>query len=108
MPLSEYTSLIARCNGVFTDPVAVQMEAVLRGGRSTREGELCVQAVFSLLDTLKLWLEDALPSLMSHTGAGSTSESANFSCQPMHMTCWLSSCCLCMKQLRKVRTSRCL
>jgi hypothetical protein len=61
------------------------MEAVLRGGRSSREGELCVQAVFSLLDTLKLWLEDARPSLLSHGGAGSTSECL-LGCQPTNMS----------------------
>lgn len=34
------------------------MEAVLRGGQSSREGELCVQAVFTLLDTLRTWLAE--------------------------------------------------
>ena len=51
------------------------MEAVLRGGRSSREGELCVQAIFSLLDTVRLWLEDTRPALLSAAG---TSTSALF------------------------------
>jgi hypothetical protein len=33
-----------------------QVEAVLRGGQSSREGELCVQALFTLLDMLRTWL----------------------------------------------------
>ncbi len=32
------------------------MAAVLRGGRDSVDGELCVQAVFALLDTLRKWL----------------------------------------------------
>jgi hypothetical protein len=38
--------------------VCAEVEAVLRGGASSREGELCVQAVFTLLDVLKAWLEE--------------------------------------------------
>ena len=49
-----------------------QMEAVLRGGRSSREGELCVQAVFSLLDTLRLWLEDTRPALLANPGSSTS------------------------------------
>ncbi len=35
------------------DSVRAEMEAVLRTGHASREGELCVQEVFSLLDALK-------------------------------------------------------
>ena len=69
-----FVSVLATTEQGFS---VAQMEAVLRGGRSSREGELCVQAVFSLLDTLKLWLEDARPSLLANTGAGTTSERAH-------------------------------
>ena len=33
-----------------------EIEAVLRGGNTNKEGELCVQAIFSLLDMLKKWV----------------------------------------------------
>ena len=33
--------------------------AVLRGAAANKEGELCVQAIFLLLDVLKKWAEDA-------------------------------------------------
>jgi len=52
------------------------MEAVLRGGRSSREGELCVQAVFSLLDTLRLWLEDTRPALLANPGSSTSAPAA--------------------------------
>ena len=32
--------------------------AVLRGAGANKEGELCVQAIFLLLDILKKWAED--------------------------------------------------
>lgn len=35
-----------------------QMEAVLREGHASREGELCVQEVFSLLDVLHKWVAE--------------------------------------------------
>lgn len=47
---------------------AVQMEAVLQGGQSSREGELCVQAVFTLLDTLTKWRAEQRGA--SPTGSG--------------------------------------
>ena len=33
--------------------------AVLRGAAANKEGELCVQAIFLLLDVLKKWAQDA-------------------------------------------------
>ena len=36
---------------------------MLRGGPSSREGGLCLQAVFSLLDVLHKWGEDAKSAL---------------------------------------------
>ncbi|GAB4817356.1 hypothetical protein N2152v2_004402 [Parachlorella kessleri] len=38
--------------------VQQELEAVLRGGALSREGGLCMQAVFSLLDVLHKWGED--------------------------------------------------
>ena len=38
--------------------VKQEIEAVLRGGHSNKEGELCVQAIFSLLDVLKKFVAD--------------------------------------------------
>ena len=35
-----------------------EIEAVLRDGHSNKEGELCVQAIFSLLDVLKKFVAD--------------------------------------------------
>lgn len=32
---------------------------MLRGAGANKEGELCVQAIFLLLDVLKKWAEDA-------------------------------------------------
>lgn len=40
--------------------VKCEIEAVLRGGHMHKEGELCVQAIFSLLDVLKKWAMDHL------------------------------------------------
>lgn len=48
----------------------LQMEAVLRGGQSSREGELCVQAVFTLLDTLRTWLAEQRGIASSSGAAG--------------------------------------
>jgi hypothetical protein len=36
-----------------------QVEAVLRAGPASREGELCVQEVFGLLDVLHQWVAQA-------------------------------------------------
>lgn len=36
-----------------------EIVAVLRGAGANKEGELCVQAIFLLLDVLKKWAEDA-------------------------------------------------
>ena len=38
--------------------VKQEIHAVLTGGRATKEGELCVQAIFSLLDVLKKFVSD--------------------------------------------------
>lgn len=37
--------------------IMAEVTAVLSSGHATREGELCVQAVFTLLDVLRAWLE---------------------------------------------------
>jgi hypothetical protein len=37
----------------------VRLQAVLAGASASREGTLCCQAVFGLLDTLQKWLADA-------------------------------------------------
>lgn len=39
--------------------VKEEIVAVLRGAAANKEGELCVQAIFLLLDVLKKWAEDA-------------------------------------------------
>lgn len=41
------------------DELLKELEAVLAGGPSTREGVLCLQAIFSLLDVLQRWSEEA-------------------------------------------------
>lgn len=39
--------------------VKKEIEAVLQRGQANKEGELCVQAIFVLLDVLKKWAEAA-------------------------------------------------
>ena len=39
--------------------VACELEAVLEAGHASREGALCVQAVFRLLDVLTKWVAEA-------------------------------------------------
>lgn len=47
-----------------------EIVAVLRGGHANKEGELCVQAVFTLLDMLKKWAADYLEqSMREESGA---------------------------------------
>ena len=38
--------------------VKTEIEAVLRDGHKNKEGEMCVQAIFSLLDVLKKFVAD--------------------------------------------------
>ena len=45
--------------GVCEAGVKEEIVAVLRGAAANKEGELCVQAIFLLLDVLKKWAEDA-------------------------------------------------
>lgn len=47
-----------------------ELEAVLRGGASSREGGLCLQAVFSLLDVLHKWGEEAKLASTQQSGEG--------------------------------------
>ena len=44
---------------LFPAGVKEEIVAVLRGAGANKEGELCVQAIFLLLDVLKKWAEDA-------------------------------------------------
>lgn len=39
--------------------MACELEAVLEAGHASREGALCVQAVFRLLDVLTKWVAEA-------------------------------------------------
>ena len=48
-----------------------QMEAVLREGHASREGELCVQEVFSLLDVLHKWVAEGRSAASSSGSAAS-------------------------------------
>ena len=45
--------------GVHDAGVKQEIEAVLQRGQANKEGELCVQAIFVLLDVLKQWAEGA-------------------------------------------------
>ena len=49
---------ISQPNGQGKERVREEICHVLREGRTSQEGELCVTAVFSLLDTLKKWVEE--------------------------------------------------
>lgn len=50
---------LAHGSDAARDSVRAEMEAVLRTGHASREGELCVQEVFSLLDALKKAVAEA-------------------------------------------------
>lgn len=54
---------ISQPNGHGRERVREEICYVLREGRSSKEGELCVTAVFSLLDTLKKWVEERIATL---------------------------------------------
>ena len=64
---------LAHGSDAARDSVRAEMEAVLRTGHSSREGELCVQEVFSLLDALKKAVAEA------RTTATITASGARFS-----------------------------
>ena len=53
-PRISLTSSDMPCTGVKKE-----IEAVLQRGQANKEGELCVQAIFVLLDVLKQWAEAA-------------------------------------------------
>lgn len=44
------------------------MQAVLEGASSSRDGTLCCQTVFTLLDTLQKWHGDAKAAAQQDTG----------------------------------------
>jgi hypothetical protein len=46
-------------SGEARESVRAEIEAVLRWGHASREGELCVQEVFALLDVLKKCVAEA-------------------------------------------------
>lgn len=50
---------VAHGCGEARDSVKAEIEAVLRFGPASREGELCVQEVFTLLDVLKKCVAEA-------------------------------------------------
>jgi len=50
--------------------VVAEVAAVLAGGRASREGELCVQYTFALLDTLTAWAAAAPPGGGAASGGG--------------------------------------
>ena len=45
--------------------VLAEIDAVLTQGAASAEGQLCVQAVFALVDVLKQWLEQRRSSTAS-------------------------------------------
>ena len=69
LPYAVYNAVAQGTEAAASDIMA-EVEAVLEGGHASREGELCVQAVFSLLDVLKAWLEQR------KRGAASSAQSA--------------------------------
>ena len=69
LPYAVYNAVAQGAEAAASDIMA-EVEAVLEGGHASREGELCVQAVFSLLDVLKAWLEQR------KRGAASSAHSA--------------------------------
>lgn len=54
--------------GLFAAGVRQEIEAVLRQGHTNKQGELCIQAVFTLLDLLKQWVESNKAPSGSLTG----------------------------------------
>lgn len=67
--------------------VKLEIEAVLRDGHTNREGELCVQAIFSLLDMLKKWSTDHLEQAKRED-----SSSERFLCRSLCLTYF--ACCV--------------
>jgi len=49
-------------------PLAAELAAVLEGGSASREGALCVQAVFRLLDVLAKWVSGARDAAAAAAG----------------------------------------
>lgn len=50
--------------------IMAEVTAVLQEGHASREGELCVQAIFTLLDVLKAWLEQRKQATPSTGSSG--------------------------------------
>lgn len=71
---------ISQPNGQGKERVREEVCHVLREGRTSKEGELCVTAVFSLLDTLKKWVEERKAALPG--------DQAGF----LPQLCWVSDC----------------
>ena len=64
---------------------------MLRGGAGSREGALCLQAVFGLLDTLQKWCEDAKATALSALIASER-------CCCLHACCgWSLACLFCRR-----------
>ena len=69
--------------------------AVLRGAAANKEGELCVQAIFLLLDVLKKWAEDAKGTaafsasgtLVVDTSLSSLGFATEVQCAMLHLLC---------------------
>ncbi|KAL3137629.1 hypothetical protein ABBQ38_004906 [Trebouxia sp. C0009 RCD-2024] len=68
--------------------VKEEIVAVLRGAAANKEGELCVQAIFLLLDVLKKWAEDAKGtaafSASGVAGGGQSGSGAASTAQAVH------------------------
>ncbi|BDA43155.1 Serine/threonine-protein kinase ATR at C-terminar half [Coccomyxa sp. Obi] len=67
---------LAHGSNAARDSVRAEMEAVLRTGHASREGELCVQEVFSLLDALKKAVAEARTTATATASVGGSSASA--------------------------------
>ena len=63
--------------------IKTEVEAVLQRGQANKEGELCVQAIFVLLDVLKKWSEGAQSS-SSWLASGVLGARRHLTCQLAH------------------------
>ena len=82
-------------------PLAAELAAVLEGGSASREGALCVQAVFRLLDVLAKWVAGARDAAAAAAGG------ARPPARPLCLgACWAGRAVCALRCARRLR--RCM
>jgi hypothetical protein len=85
------------------------MQAVLAGASSSREGTLCCQAIFALLDTLQKWHGDAKAAAQKEQGQSGQAQNGmprvvQAARPPVPCSCGCLPCC-CLLLLLQVHPS---